>query len=77
MPANGNMKPLSNIDGRIVKKLSCIACIWLRARVEIRKPSARLPRMNRLKPMKKAMNVPSNGTPNTTKAATRNTAVCT
>ena len=26
---------------RIVKKLSCIACIWLRAAVEMRKPSAR------------------------------------
>ncbi|MNV99585.1 hypothetical protein D3C71_1949660 [compost metagenome] len=50
MPAKGNMKPESRMEGRMVKKLSCMACIWLCATVEIKKPSARLPSTNRLKP---------------------------
>ena len=46
MPAYGNMKPDSRICGRKVKKASCMAWNWLRARVEIRMPSARLAQMN-------------------------------
>ena len=29
------MKPESRIDGRKKKKVSCIACIWVRAKVEM------------------------------------------
>ncbi len=61
----------------MVKKLGCMACIWLRAAVEIRKPSARFTTTNRLKPRKKAQKLPSKGTPNTSRAATRKTSVCT
>ena len=77
MPAKGNMKPESRIEGRMVKKLSCIACIWLRAAVEMRNPSARLTRMKMLKPTKKANGAPSNGTAKMTRAAARKTMVCT
>ena len=34
MPWNGNMKPESRIDGSMKKKVSCIACICVRAKVE-------------------------------------------
>ena len=40
------MKPVSNIDGRKKKNVSCIACNWLRAMVEKVKPTARLAPMN-------------------------------
>ena len=78
MPAKGNMKPDSRIDGRMVKKLSCIACIWLRAAVEIRKPSARLTTMNRLKPTKKASQAAlERHVEDQHRGRARNTTVCT
>ena len=46
MPANGNMKPDSRIDGRNTKKVICIAWNCDCARVEISSPSVRLARIS-------------------------------
>ncbi|MNI83377.1 hypothetical protein D3C73_1401720 [compost metagenome] len=42
MPANGNMKPDSRMDGRNRNRVICMAWNCDRARVEINRPSARL-----------------------------------
>ena len=42
MPANGNMKPDSRIDGRNTKNVICIAWNCDCALVEISRPSVRL-----------------------------------
>ena len=36
IPAKGNMKPESSSEGRKKKNVSCIACICVRATVEMR-----------------------------------------
>ena len=45
MAWRGNMKPESRMFGRRNRKLSCIACTWLRTSVDMRSPSARLATM--------------------------------
>ena len=47
MPANGNMKPDSRIEGRKMKNVICMAWNCEEAAVEISSPSARLAKISR------------------------------
>ena len=68
MPAKGNMKPDRRMEGRKMKKVICMACIWLRATVENKKPSERLTRMKSETAARKASGEPRKGTPNKRRA---------
>ena len=70
------MKPDSRKDGMKRNMVSCIACIWLRATVENKKPSARLTTMKRALAMMKASGLPRNGTPNKKRAPASMMATC-
>ena len=77
MPATGNMKPLSSIDGRKKNSVICTACNWLRASVLKVKPTARLATMNTPIMAPSSGRLPTMGTANSTQAAPRITISCT
>ena len=77
MPRNGNMKPVSSIDGRKKKNVSCMACSWLRAMVEKVNPTARLAAMKSTSTDDSSHRLPTIGTSNNSRAAIRITVTCT
>ncbi len=71
------MKPDSSSDGRKKKKVNCMACICDLAMVEKVKPSDRLAMTNIAMPSDSKAKLPTNGTPKSSRAAIRMTAVWT
>src|SRR3546814_8737965 len=76
MPANGNMKPDSRIDGRNTKNVICIAWNCDCARVLISSPSVRLATIRSIEATYTSSTPPRTGTSNSHIPSASTTVVC-